>query len=82
MAVANSFRSEPTLSKNLLIPLDTKICGCEQETIGYQSELVGVENSPLVYFSPVRSKRPVLHQTDFLDKNFQMAGNNLLLIPT
>jgi hypothetical protein len=59
-----------------------KNCSREQETIGYQSELVGVENSLLVYFSPVRSKKVCFIPNRFRGQKIQMAHNNLLLNPT
>jgi hypothetical protein len=59
-----------------------KICGCERETIGYQSELVGKENSPLVYFSPVWSKKACFTPNRFRGQKFSNGRQYLLLIPT
>jgi hypothetical protein len=51
-----------------------KIFGCERETIGYQSELVGVKNCPLVYFSPVRSKKACFTPNRFRGQKFSNGG--------
>jgi hypothetical protein len=51
-----------------------KICGCERDTIGYQSELVGEEKRPLVYFSPVRSKKACFTPNRFRAQKFSNGG--------
>jgi hypothetical protein len=41
-----------------------KICGCEGETIGYQSELVGVENREQISWAKIFIWRAIMKPVD------------------